>query len=516
MMFQLPGKPPTTAGNIHNHKYSAGSISNLLLPVILLLSVSAAAAQDILFTVKSRNIPVPANSSAVVTSEEFERAYTKNKGLQRQQDIHIRDFLEMYINFKLKVIEAVRLGYDTIPSFTAELEDYLDQISKPYKRDAEIMEKLIREAYYRTVTERNVSHILVLIPGQGAPSDTVKAWDKINHAYSRLLSGESFETVAADISEDITVKQNKGNIGWIYAFLMVYPFEDAAYRTPPGGISRPFRTDYGYHIISVNGERPASGEVSLAHIMTVAVASDDSLTIANAGINIRNYYRMIEEGMEFGEAAKLYSEDASSALNRGQMRWIRTGELPPEIEDEVFALKDSGSYTTPLRSVYGWHIFQLKDKKEFGNLEEMRDVLTDRLMVSERAQIAVQAVTARLKLKYNLSGTDEEISRAINDSVLYLEYPDLKYLSKEYYEGILLFNISNEMVWQKANDDTTGFEIFRRSNQTKLQAADNDEERGALIASYQDHLEKEWVNSLREQYMVKVNKRLLKKIGRKY
>ena len=84
---------------------------------------------------------------------------------------------------------------------------------------------------------------------------------------NRILAGESFEDVAMAYSDDPSAKNNKGNLGWFSAFRMVYPFEDAAYKTPVGQISMPVKTRYGYHIIRTNAFRPAIGEILLAHIM---------------------------------------------------------------------------------------------------------------------------------------------------------------------------------------------------------------------------------------------------------
>ena len=155
---------------------------------------------------------------------------------------------------------------DTTAKFINELEGYREQLAKPYLVDEETRELLIKEAYERSKLDINASHILIKMPGNPTPEDTLAAYEKILEIRNRIMNGEDFETVARATSEDASVGNNGGNLGYFTVFSMIYTFESVAYNTPVGKISMPFRSTYGYHILKVNDKRPARGQIKVAHI----------------------------------------------------------------------------------------------------------------------------------------------------------------------------------------------------------------------------------------------------------
>jgi peptidyl-prolyl cis-trans isomerase SurA len=327
---------------------------------------------------------------------EFERIYHKNNDVQGYEHKSVDEYLNLFINFKLKVIEAENLGYDTLRSFINELDGYREQLAKPYLQNRQIIDRQVQDAYYRTINEVNASHIMVKVPSNPTPEDTLKAYNRIMEIRKRLMAGEAFKKIAREESDDPSAKSNEGLLGWFSAFSMVYPFEQAAYQTEIGEISMPVKSRFGYHLIKVNGRRPALGEIKLAHIMIRAGKNDKEETVAKAKESIFSCVDMLRKGKLFGEVAQNYSEDAGSSRNGGQMRWIRSGELPPNIEEIVFALKDSGSYTVPLQSAYGWHIFQLQGKRQLATFEQMKAQLEERVMADERGKLSEQRMIARI------------------------------------------------------------------------------------------------------------------------
>ena len=328
---------------------------------------------------------------------EFERIYHKNNNVPGYESKSVEEYLDLFVNFKLKVLEAERLGYDTLKSFITELAGYRDQLAKPYLQDRQVMEQQLKEAYYRSINEVNASHIMVKLPANPSPLDTMDAYGKIMKIRSRVLAGESFDKIAREESDDPSARVNDGRLGWFSAFAMVLPFEQAAYGTAAGEVTFPVRSRFGYHLIRVNGKRPSPGEIKLAHIMTRAARNEKQETIDQAKEKINGYYKSLQSGELFGELAAKYSEDAGSAKEAGQMRWLRSGELPPEIEEMVYALKDSGSFTPPIQSDYGWHIFQLVGKRPLGTYEQMKPRLEERIMMDERGKKAELAVISRIK-----------------------------------------------------------------------------------------------------------------------
>ena len=204
-----------------------------------------------------------------ITKSEFLQIYLKNNDNPKYDQASLDEYVELFKRFKLKVAEAELLGYDTIPKLVRELDGYEKQLARPYLIDSSKNESLIREAYDRTVNEVRASHILIRCEQNASPADTLIAYNKIMALKKRIEKGEPFDRVAKGPggSEDPSVKNNGGDLGYFNAFQMVYPFEDAAYSTPVGSLSAPFRTRFGYHIVNVVDKRPARGTIETAHLM---------------------------------------------------------------------------------------------------------------------------------------------------------------------------------------------------------------------------------------------------------
>lgn len=354
--------------------------------LLVFLPLTAWCQDDILLTIGDQP----------VMRSEFERIYHKNNRVDGYEQKSVEDYLDLFINFKLKVLEAKNQGYDTMRTFVTELSGYRDQLAKPYLQNRKVLESQIKEAYDHTVNEVNASHIMAKLPANPSPADTLTAFKKIMDIRKRLLAGEPFDKTAREESDDPSAKQNEGRLGWFSAFMMVFPFENAAYHTPVGSISMPVRSKYGYHLIKVNAIRPALGEIKLAHIMTRASKSESPEKIAAAKEKIFQYYDLLKKGNPFADLARKYSEDAGSAKTGGQMRWLKSGELPPDIEETVFALKDSNDYSVPLQSDYGWHIFQLQQKRPVASYEKMKSQLEERIMSDDRGKMAEQSKIAEI------------------------------------------------------------------------------------------------------------------------
>jgi len=497
------------------------------LTIVILFPLKAWPQDEVLLTIGDKPVMLT----------EFERIYNKNNQVEGYETKSAEEYLELFVNFKLKVLEAQQLGYDTMPSFIKELAGYREQLAKPYIQNRKVIDKLVEDAYDHSTREVNASHIMIKLSANSSPADTLKAFNRILDIRKRILSGESFENIAKAESEDPSAKQNEGRLGWFSAFMMVFPFENAAYHTPVGELSMPVRSRYGYHLIKVNDIRPSKGEIKLAHIMTRAGKNDNAEKFEQAKQKIATCTEMLKNGIPFSEVAQKYSEDAGSAKNGGQMRWLRSGELPPNIEEQVFALEDSGNFTEPVQSDYGWHIFQLQGKRSVEPFDKMKSQLEERIMQDERGKIAEQAKIAEIKKesgfidypgnlealtqimdtmvytgfwKPEASGNliepvfrindkeysqmdlaqfiaqtrryrreesfdqitrrkcDELINRelmAFEKSRLEEKYPDFRYLMEEYHDGILLFNITDDLVWSKAVKDSAGLETFFKQRQ---------------------------------------------------
>jgi len=336
-----------------------------------------------------------------VQSGEFIRMYKKSREPEKKLDID--SYLQQYIVFKLKVADAIKQGYDTAKAFRSELGGYRNQLAQNYLTDNQAKEKLLRKAYERSLTEINAWHILIALPPEASPEDTLKAYQKASFIRDRIVLGEPFEQVARGTSDDQSVKVNGGNLGYFSVFQMIMPFEEVAYSLKKGSVSMPVRTPYGYHIIKVADKRPSKGKIKVAHIMKVAPPGTDESEVKKAEEEINNIYKMLQEGASFADLAKKYSDHKESAQKGGELNWFGAGEIVSDFSEAAFSITDTGKYTKPIRTIYGWHIIKLLDKKKPGSFEESRSFLESKINQSSLNSISKKSFVDKLKKEYKFT-----------------------------------------------------------------------------------------------------------------
>ena len=366
-----------------------------------------------------------------VTKNEFIKVFEKNNLKSEKPDNKaIEEYLDLYTNFRLKVIEAKALGMDTVKSFRDELAGYRKQLAQPYLADNEESEKMIREAYNHMQYDVRASHILIRLDRLASATDTLAAWNKIMQLRKRILKGEDFGKVAAEASEDASaknreaegrkIKGNRGDLGYFTAFDMVYPFESTVYNSKINEVSMPVRTDYGYHLIKVTDKAPAMGKFQLAHIILVYPAKatlDDSLKVADSA-NLA--YKLLKEGSDFGDVAKKFSDDASTAGKGGVLPWFGVNRLPPDFILNIEKLKEKGDYSEPFQTMYGWHIIKLIDQKPIGSFDEEKEGIKQHIPRNDRNADIQDSFIAKTKAKYgftqNLAALTE-LTKTVTDSI---------------------------------------------------------------------------------------------------
>jgi len=499
-------------------------VKNFLFAIVLAVSCSLFAQVDY------DPIIMRVNGNPI-TKSEFEYIYNKNNSANMIDKKTLAEYVELFINFRLRVEEAKYQGLDTTAAFIRDFTNYRAQLAAPYLTDREAQEAVIKEAHSRMQEEVEVSHILVRIPPNATAADTLAAWRQIQDA-ERRLRRESFETIARAVSECPTAETG-GHIGWISAFHTIYEFETRAYNTPIGTVSAPVRTLFGYHLIKVHNRREASGEVLTSHIM---VFTHENAELAKQQID--SLYRRVLAGDDFGRLAREHSEDRGSAVQNGELPWFGTGRMVPEFENAAFALNEIGDVSEPIQSMYGWHIIKLLDRRGVPTLDEARPEIERMIRRDERANAGQRAFVVSLKEEYNLqiktenvnefvvllegkrlndtifqaqiaelnkpliSFADQKYSQAdfaeflrtntisnrtiaseiinekLNDFVsrrllafedtqLARKHKEFRFLSQEYHDGILLFEISNREIWERSSTDTEGLTAFFNANRER-------------------------------------------------
>jgi peptidyl-prolyl cis-trans isomerase SurA len=478
-----------------------------------------------------------------VTTDEFTYLYRKNHQNKSEEFTKpkIEEYLDLFINFKLKVTEAQARGIDTTDAFRKEFNTYRDELRKPYLPDSKLLDSLVELTYERMKYEVKASHILIRLPPDASPADTIAAYKKILALREQAVQGEDFSMLAQKNSEDESAKFNKGDLGYFSALQMVYPFESAAYATAVGSVSTPIRTRFGYHIIKVFDKRLSSGEVEISHILIRTGENKDNEKSKNTIFEI---YDQLQKGVSWDELCRQYSEDPSSKDNGGKMRPFGRGMMAavPQFEDAAFALKNPGEVSDPFESQYGWHLIKLERKIPLASFKDVAPTLRNKVSRDDRVQLSKQMLYAKLKkengfkenelIKQQLFGLadstltkgDWKVSYAKTNETLfsvgqmkysagdfikfakknqkasrstpvkYLEQlyntfadqslleavektiadknPEYKWLLKEYYEGILLFDIMEKEVWNRASLDSIGQQKYFNDHTSNYKAGD--------------------------------------------
>ncbi len=378
----------------------------------LFAAQSLGQSDPVLFTVDGK----PVNVS------EFNYIYSKTNGAKADfSKASVMEYLDLYTRFKMKVAKAKEMKLDTIPALIEELLGYRRQLADSYLTDREVSDKLVKEVYNRMLKDIKVSHILIKID----KNDTLKAYNSVKEAQIRLAKGDKFEDVAKALSQDETSKDNGGLIGYLTAMLPegFYAFETAIYTTPVGKTSGIVRSPMGYHIIKVNGERPARGEIEVAHILIRA--KRDGLEQPDAKGRIDKIYADLKAGKAFEELASRYTEDQNSQAKAGYLGFFGIGRYEIGFEDAAFGLTKDGDFTEPYASSIGWHIIRRISKKDIEPYDAIKSRLKARIQRDPRFELAREAMVERIKKEANFTegvATRDKFIATLDSSFLTYAY----------------------------------------------------------------------------------------------
>ncbi len=487
------------------------SFKNLIIIFFLVIGIQtqSQSKKNILFTV----VDTP------VTIDEFNQVFNKNRDIVAEENKKsIEEYLELYINYKLKLKQAYALKYDTVPAYKKELNSYREQLITPYLTDSKITDALVKEAYERMKIEINANHILVAVSAKASPQDTLKAYQKIIEARMKIVNGAPFEEIAKEYSEDPSAQKNGGNLGYFTAFDMVYSFENVAYKTKVNDISKPFKTRFGYHIVKVNDKRASKGEVEVAHIMIKENAEDSIVSKTK----IEELYAKLGQGDSFKFLAKMHSDDKNSAINGGGIPKFKHNRMIKSFADVAFSLKAENDISKPFKTRFGWHIVKLIKKHPIQDFDQVQEELIQKIEKNERSKAAGQSIVNKLMNEYSITKDDKlaqlflkndvdgiqqnlkstiftineektsledlmsfsktHSNKNVNEAYKdFLEFKTLNYFKdnlektdanfaftmQEYRDGLLLFDLLQDKVWKRAEKDTVALKEFFNKNIAK-------------------------------------------------
>lgn len=515
-----------------------------------------------------------------ISSKEFINVYKKNLDIideKEQKDID--NYLQLYIDYKLKILDAYEKEFDKNPKYINELNNYSNQLASNYLYDKKSQEILLKEAYERTQKEIKASHILIRLEPDNL--DTLDIYNNLLK-YTDDLKSMDFNYVKKKYHDGEKVFVE--DLGYFSAFKMIYSFESVAYNTEIGDVSKPFRTRFGYHIVKVDDKRNSLGQVTVGHIMLSKNKRGSKEKIYQLKDSLNN-------GANFESFAKRYSDDKSSSIKGGKLKAFTSGQLNSiPFENTAFSLNKINEISEPTETKFGWHILKLYSKSMLKSFEIMKDELIKKINNNSRSKFITDSFYKKLLEKYNITynidfdyfvinmfdnngdvlsvipetfaqnkilftikddsltykdfatylinnKSDKSIKKNsldilyrnfLNSAVMTfykdnLETENLEYaqIYKEYKEGLLLFDLMENKVWNKAKNDTIGLRVFYNENK-KLSLDKNNqyiplnEVRGEIINKYQSYIENKWISDLRKKKKIKIYKKALKKIKREF
>ena len=380
---------------------------------ILSLAISVAALFGGLLNAQSNDPVLMTVGNEKVTKSEFIKAYQKNSTLSEATEADLREYLHLYTDYRMKVQEAKSLQLDTAKAFQREWEAYKSQYAQQYLIDTEVSDQLMQETIDRARYHIRASHILVRIPKDATPKDTLAAYHKCMQIREKIMEGMNFNEAAARFSEDESARDfvnpqsghlqrgNAGELGYFSVLEMIYPFETAAYTTPVGQVSMPVRTQFGYHLVYVQDKIPAIAKLFVSQIFFRDTTALDS-KVDHSGImqKCAQVKQKFQQGTSFDDLAAEYSEDMATKNNGGRMEPFAPNRRPGNYVYAAITLK-KGQISEPVPSMIGWHILRLDSVIYTTVNDEFEYMIKNRLGRDSRSQKSKASLVEKLKKEYN-------------------------------------------------------------------------------------------------------------------
>lgn len=577
-------------------------ISLLILTIALFLSGYSQNETSVLFTV----------GDETVTVGEFKQTFNKNGDVSKASPEELRDYLDLYVNFKLKVKEGKALQMDTAKAFQSEWKSYRNQSAQQYLIDKEVTDHLIQEAVDRSKLMLRAAHILIECPASVTGKDTLVAYNRTMDIRNEILNGLSFDEAAVKYSQDPSARDrinpqtkkmsygNKGDLGYFSTFNLIYPFETGAYNLKKGEISMPVRSSFGYHLIYLKDVQPAIAKIQAAQIFIADSMAHTGKASPEIQARINEVTMRLAKGDRFEDVARDLSDDKATKMNGGVLEAFRPMQRPGDFVQAALNL-NPGEYSAPVSSNIGWHFVKLIELTPSDTTESvLKNTVKNRIARDSRSFKSKESLAEKLLVEYNykakgkkaavkfflknipenyfknpdttklnklpgieklapmatfadrkitaaafaaylgrfqgveMQGTleefiDERFQFYIYDRVLTYEnsileekYPEFETLVEEYHNGMLLYEINSQNIWNKSLQDTVGLEKFYEEIKTQFPDPEKpgsykpfSEVRAMVVTQYQAKLEEEWMAVLKSKYPVKIDETVFETLLKK-
>lgn len=412
-----------------------------ILIALLLLCIKNSSAQE-LFTFGKHPVWL----------ETFQASFEKNNPDSIKSKSAFKQYLNLYINFVLKVKAAYDLKMDTLPNQVADFKAYEDQIKHLALIDPSLLDKLINEATSHSIEEIDLSHIFIAYKNPYDENDTRAATPaekeiaerKLKELQLRLSIGESFEDLAVIYSSDTTAKTNKGKLGFIKAFTLPYPFEKVAYGLSKGEISNPVKSNAGIHLFKKHDSKKVDGASTFAQILISTPEGIGEAELKQRESLAQTIYTAALQGADFDSLVVTYSEDRSTNNRGGIIVGLETGDYDPLFDQQIRSMSNDGQILPPFKTSFGFHIIKRISKDTLAlNLTQLKATIRELVLQDEE----------RLKTARTLKEPSYEYHTQLMD----------------FKDGNLLFEIMDKKIWSKASSDLPALKNFHATRKQNYQ-----------------------------------------------
>lgn len=343
-----------------------------------------------------------------ITLDEFEHAYAKNVGGWENainKDLQeYKNFLDLYVKFKMKLRDAQVRAYDKDEDLMNELKDYQKQVGVSYILEKKINEPGVKQLYDRRKEEFRVSHIMIRPDSLGDEAARLKAQAILDS----IKNGQSFENMAMKYSDDKFSGVAGGDIYFITAGLLPYEFEDPMYTLKAGEIYPDVvKTRYGYHLIKVTQRQHRFPKIKASHILIGYHNSEGQIDTAFAKLRADSVLAQLNAGASFEEMALKYSDDPGSKEKGGDLGYFERRMMVKEFDEVAFQM-EVGQISDLVQTNFGYHIIKLTDKMDTQPYEAEYENLKG-IFNKQRYAHELEVLVESLKQKYNFSIDEDNL-----------------------------------------------------------------------------------------------------------
>jgi len=373
-------------------KLLISKFSSVILTLTVCLSVSAQA-QTSATLEQDLSTVVAEISDNSITLEDLLQYYERNNIEDEYRAEDLKEFLPFYVDYKLKLAFGRDQGLYSDPDILQEFEDYSKQAAFSFWLENEIKKELEDEFIERSRYELKSSHVLIQLNETATDEQFEEARQQLLEARQKFLDGEAtMEELNQEYSSSVQGRSAGGDLPWFSAGVTVKPFEDVLYSLEENELSEPVRTQFGLHIIYLEERRERTPQRNVSHIFFRSSRNDLS-----AEMLADSAYTSLQRGRPWNDVVQQFSQDGTSSESGGDLGWVGYGtQYSVEFIEAVLSVDPVASFSQPVRTNYGYHIFRIDSVRSFEDDQQRREELLTRLEELPRYNANRRQVLERL------------------------------------------------------------------------------------------------------------------------